>query len=160
MSDYPIFLHRKTRLQEAIRFIIPAMAIAVVGTFAVEHLVKAGETVIFYISLGLYAFCAAIVIIFAIPNLLRRGTFDYRIDNEKVSCKFPDGTGYEFDLDEIKHLEKEMKTSMPNWVQYDIRLNNGKTHTVYNTFALSPEKVFSHLRKRLPDLEVVKQVNY
>ena len=160
MCEHPIFLHRKTRFQEAIRFIVAAIALAVVGTFAVEHLVKASETVIFYISFGLYAFCTVIVIIFAIPNLLSNGTFEYRIDNEKVSCKFPDGLSYEFGLDEIKHLEKEMKTSMPNWVQYAIRLNNGKTHTVPNQFALSPHKVFSHLRKRLPDLEIVKQVNY
>ncbi len=137
-----------------------AVALSVVGTFALQHLVKASEQVVFYIQLGIYAVSLGIVLIFAVPNLLKKGFFEYYIDGQLVKCKFPDGSGYEVKMTNIKQLEKHIRTSTENWVEYRIRDTKGKSYAVPTQFALSPHKVFADIRKRLPQLEVVKKVNY
>jgi len=160
LADNAPFVHKKSTKAEALRFFIVAVALGVVGSFALQHLVQASEQVIMYIQLGIYAISVGIIVIFVIPNLLKKGYFEFYIDSNLVSCKFPDDSGYEVKMTDIEQLEKHIRTSTDNWVEYRLRDVKGKSYSVPTQFALSPHKVFAEIRKRLPQLEVVKKVNY
>lgn len=160
MADNAPFVHKKSTKAEALRFFIVAVALSVVGSFALQHLVKASEQVIMYIQLGIYALSVGLIVIFVIPNLLKKGYFEFYIDSNLVKCKFPDDSGYEVKMADIEQLEKHIRTSVDNWVDYRVRDKKGKSYSVPTQFALSPHKVFAEIRKHLPQLEVVKKVNY
>jgi low affinity Fe/Cu permease len=160
LADNAPFIHKKTTKAEALRFFIVAVAISIIASFALQHLVKASEQVIMYIQLGIYIISLGVMVVFVIPNLLKKGYFEFYIDHNLVRCKFPDNSGYEVKMADIDQLEKHIITSIDNWVDYRVRDKKGKSYSVPTQFALSPHKVFAEIKKHLPELKVVKKVNY
>ncbi len=160
MGNTAVFHHTKSSKAEALRFLIVAIAIAIIASLALKHMVKESEQVMMYIQWGIYAVCLGILVFFVIPNFLQKGFFEFYIDSQLLRCRFPDGSGYEVKMAEISKLEKQIRTSTENWVDYLIIDKQGKSYTVPAQFALSPHRVFVEIRKYLPQLEVVKKVNY
>jgi hypothetical protein len=160
LDNPAVFHHKKSSKAEALRFLIVAIAIAVIASFALKYMVKESAQVMMYIQWGIYAVSFGILVFFVIPNFLQKGFFEFYIDSHLLRCRFPDGSGYEVKMADIDKLEKQIRTSTEHWVDYLIIDKEGKSYTVPTQFALSPHRVFVEIRKYLPELKVVKKVNY
>jgi hypothetical protein len=94
-----------------------------------------------------------------LPNFLKKGFFEFYIDENILRCQFPDGDGYQLNMCDIIELEKYIVTSSNTWVDYKIKDNKGREYLVPTQFALSPYKVFAEIQKHRPELKVAKSSN-
>ena len=131
-----------------------------VSVFALKLLpnITNDELLVIYSVLALIF--VGIWIFLVIPNLLKKGQFIFRVDEDKVYCLLPDGDQFEMKISEIAGVEKARSMTRDQYVDYWLISKEGKDQLIPAIFGLSPHNVVKALSKVKSDLAVCKSTNY
>ena len=156
------FSYKRTTHYQAVKMLIIACGfpVAIWGMMKLFADNKVPDDQAYMIYASSIGVSIIIILVFVIPNLLKKAIFKYEVTNELVTCNYPGGESYQVAINDIARLIQVKRTTGSQWVDDYIETRDGRKFPIPKNYDLNIERVKSRIIAANPLVSRENEVSY